>query len=391
VDDAQEALVALARFARSKLSNTTFIGLTGSQGKTTTKDLLAHLLSSQGETIAPIGSFNNELGVPVTILSCREESRFCIVEMGARHEGDIQYLCDIAKPQIGLVLVVGTAHLGEFGSREKIARTKAELIAALPASGIAVLGNYDEITPRMADGKKLRTLIFGETNESDVRAADIEFREGRANFDLVTPSGRAPVSLRLLGMHQIANALATAAVATALEIDIDSIAASLSTAEIPSKWRMELHEESGVLVVNDSYNANPDSSAAALRTLSLLAQERGGVSWAFLGKMHELGESERQDHLSIGRLASELGVDQLISVGTDMYLNGLELDFEAGDEMTTHYFLTQEEALGLEKYISAGDVVLVKASRAEHLDEFAEKLITKLHMRANSGERGSVE
>jgi len=179
-------------------------------------------------------------------------------------------------------------------------------------------------------------------------------------------------------MHQISNALAAAAVATALGIEIDSIAAGLSVADVESKWRMELHDEAGILIVNDAYNANPDSAAAALRTLALLAQESGGVSWAFLGKMHELGESEHTEHLRIGRLASELGIDQLVSVGTDLYLNGLNLDFEAGDEMTTHYFLTQEEALGLSKHFSQGDVILVKASRAEHLDELAEKLIAQL-------------
>ena len=214
-----------------------------------------------------------------------------------------------------------------------------------------------------------------------MRAADLESREGRAHFDLVTPAGRAPVSLRLLGAHQVSNALAAAAVASELGIDIESIAASLSMADISSKWRMELHDEGGVLIVNDSYNANPQSTSAALRTLALLAQERGGVSWAFLGKMHELGESEAVEHREVGRLASELGIDHLVCVGTNLYLDGLKLDFAAGDEMTTHYFLTQEEALGISKHFSDGDVVLVKASRAEHLDELAEKLIASAHLR----------
>ncbi|MEN9324934.1 MAG: hypothetical protein RL414_688 [Actinomycetota bacterium] len=385
VEDAHTAIIELARYVRARLDRTTFIGLTGSQGKTTTKDLLSHVLSAHGVTVAPSGSFNNEIGVPVTILHCSEETDYCIIEMGARHQGDIEYLCDIARPQIGLVLVVGTAHLGEFGSQKIIAETKSELITSLPASGIAILGTYDSFTPHMADGLGLHTMTFGEKSDCDVRAADIEVREGRAHFDLVTPAGRAPVGLRLLGMHQVANALATAAVATALKIDIDAIAASLSTAEIASKWRMELHEFAGVLIVNDSYNANPDSTGAALRTLALLAQERGGVAWAFLGKMHELGESEGADHRDIGRLASELGIDQLVSVGTDLYLKELQLDFEAGDEMATHYFLTQEEALSMVRHISTGDVVLVKASRAEHLDEFAEKLLIAIQQRGEEG------
>ena len=389
VEDSLIALTKLAAYVREKMHNTTFIGITGSQGKTTTKDLLSSILSSHAETVAPSGSFNNEIGVPVTILSCSDSTRYCILEMGARHKGDIDYLCSIAKPQIGLVLVVGSAHLGEFGSVEEIAKTKGELIDSLPDSGIAILGSYDSFTPHMGEGANFARIIFGEKSECDVRAADIEFREGRAHFDLVSSAGRAPVSLRLLGLHQISNALAAAAVATAIGIEIDSIAAGLSIAEIESKWRMELHEESGFLIVNDAYNANPESTIAALRTLALLAQERGGVSWAFLGKMHELGESEVEEHLRIGRLASELGIDQLVSVGTDLYLNGLNLDFEAGDEMTTHYFLTQEEALGISKHFSVGDVILVKASRAEHLDELAEKLIAQAHNRVV--EEGSAE
>jgi len=381
VEDSLEAITALAKYARSKMEQTTFIGLTGSQGKTTTKDLLKHILSSHGNTISPVGSFNNEIGVPVTILSCFADTAYCIIEMGARHSGEIEFLCSIAKPQIGLVLVVGTAHLGEFGSQAAIAKTKAELIDSLPESGVAILGLYDSFTPQMGVAKRIKRTFFGETPDAQIRAADIETREGRAHFDLVTPAGRAPVSLRLLGLHQVANALAAAAVATELGIEIDSIAAALSTADNASKWRMELHDEGGILIVNDSYNANPESTAAALRTLALLSQERGGVSWAFLGKMLELGESEQEDHRRIGRLASDLGIDQLVCVGTNWYLDGLELDFDAGDEMTPHYFLTQEEALGITRYFEDGDVVLIKASRAEHLDELAEKIIATARLR----------
>ena len=175
--------------------------------------------------------------------------------------------------------------------------------------------------------------------------------------------------------HQVSNALAAAAVALEVGISIESVAAALSTAEISSKWRMELHDVHELLFINDSYNANPESISAALRTLVLLTQERGGSSWAFLGKMHELGESEVEEHLAIGRLASELGVDHLVAVGTDLYLNGLELSHLAGDEMSTHYALTQEEALTFLRHIEEGDVLLIKASRAEHLDELSEKLI----------------
>ena len=375
VEDAGVALTTLARRVRERIKHCTFIGITGSHGKTTTKDLLGHVLSVAGECVVPSGSFNNEIGVPLTILHVTERTRFCVVEMGARHNGDIAALCDLAKPHIGIVLVVGSAHIGEFGSREAIARTKSEIINSLPEHGVAILGTYDPYTPHMGEGSARKRITFGEKNTCDVRAADLEFREGLAHFDLVSESGRSPVALRLLGAHQVANALAAAAVGLEVGISIESVAAALSTAEASSKWRMELHDVGDLLVINDSYNANPESVTAALRTLVLLTQERGGSSWAILGKMHELGESEREEHLRIGRLASELGVDHLVAVGTDLYLEGLALDPGAGDEMLTHYFLMQEEALDLLQHVQPGDVLLVKASRAEHLDELSEKLL----------------
>ena len=375
VKDTSTALTKLATVAREHMTQCVFIAITGSHGKTTTKDLLGHILPIKGETVVPAGSFNNEIGVPLTILRASESTRFCVIEMGARHAGDITALCEVAKPNIGIVLVVGSAHLGEFGSREAIASAKGELIDSLSEHGVAILGTYDSFTPDMGDGGGHKRITFGERNDCDVRAADLEFREGLAQFDLVSDSGRAPVSLRLLGAHQVANALAAAAAALEVGISIESVAAALSTAEPSSKWRMELHDVDELLLINDSYNANPESVQAALRTLVLLTQERGGSSWAFLGKMHELGESEREEHLRIGRLASTLGVDHLVAVGTDLYLEGLHLDSEAGDEMLTHYFLTQEEALAIVRHVQPGDVLLVKASRAEHLDELAEKLL----------------
>ncbi len=375
VKDASVALSRLASVARERLTQCLFIGITGSHGKTTTKDLLGHILSIAGECVTPIGSFNNEIGVPITILHAKESTRFCVIEMGARHIGDIGKLCQLAKPHIGIVLVVGSAHLGEFGSREAIARAKGELIDSLPPHGVAILGTYDPLTPRMGEGSGRKRITFGERSDCNVRAADLNFREGLAHFDLVCESGRAPVTLRLLGAHQVANALAAAATALEVGISIESVAAALSTAEPTSKWRMELHDVDELLIINDTYNANPESMQAALRTLTLLTQERGGSSWAFLGKMHELGESDTSEHLRIGRLASDLGVDHLVAVGTDLYLEGLQLDPEAGDNLLTYYFLTQEEALSMLDHVQPGDVVLVKASRAEHLDELAEKFL----------------
>lgn len=377
VKDSGAALVQLATAARQQMKHCTFIGITGSHGKTTTKDLLGHILSIRGECVIPRGSLNNEIGVPLTILHCTDLTQFCVLEMGARHMGDISRLCQIGQPHIGIVLVVGSAHIGEFGSREAIAKTKSELINSLPEHGVAVLGSYDPLTPRMGEGRNLKRVTFGEMSGCNVRAADLEFREGFAHFDLVSESGRAPVALRLLGAHQVANALAAATTALELGISIESVAAALSTAESESKWRMELHDVGDLLIINDSYNANPESVQAALQTLVHLSQERGGSSWAILGKMHELGSSESAEHLRMGRLASELGVDHLVAVGTELYLEGLQLDPDSGDEMLTHYFLTQEEALEALSHVQPGDVLLVKASRAEHLDELSEKLIAK--------------
>ncbi|CAB4595148.1 MAG: UDP-N-acetylmuramoyl-tripeptide--D-alanyl-D-alanine ligase [Actinobacteria bacterium] len=371
VDDVTIALSHLAQSVRSQLPNLKVIAITGSQGKTTTKDLLQHLLSAVGESVANEASLNNELGVPLTLLRCNKNTKFCVVEMGARHRGDIAHLMEIAAPDVGLVLVVGKAHIGEFGSQEEIAETKAELIAGLADTSVAVLGTYDRFTPHMADGRAMKVISFGEKSSCLVRAADIELREGRAHFDLVTPEGRQAVGLQLLGMHQVANALGAAAAATALGISLETISAALSTAEVASKWRMALMQEDELLLINDSYNANPESMAAALRTLVLLAQERGGATWAILGKMHELGESSIEEHQSIGRLASDIGVDHLVSVGTRDFLSA-----EGDGEMVQHYFSDIASAVEITTHFSAGDVVLVKASRAEGFEVLAEQIMS---------------
>jgi UDP-N-acetylmuramoyl-tripeptide--D-alanyl-D-alanine ligase len=290
--------------------------------------------------------------------------------MGARHLGDIARLALIARPDIGVVLKVGSAHLGEFGSIEKIAQTKSELISSLQDNAVAILGNYDKYTPAMASLHKGKKVIFGESSDCDVRATDIEFREGRAHFDLVTPEGRSAVGLRIVGLHQVANALAVAAVATELGLTLDQIAGGLSTAETRAKWRMEIIELPQLLLINDAYNASPEATAAALSTLSLFAQERGGQSWAYLGKMHELGESSQSDHAAIGTLASELGIDHLVCVGAPEYALHLP---ENGSSMV-HVCDDKEQALVIAQSMNPGDVVLVKASRSEKLEVLAEAI-----------------
>lgn len=364
VSNVIEAISLLAKFVRSQLHDMKVIGITGSQGKTSTKDLLRSICSTSGKTVAPKASYNNELGVPLTLLQCDEKTQYCIIEMGARHKGDIAKLCSVVSPDIGVVLRVGNAHIGEFGSQEAIAQTKSELIQSLSSDGVAILGSYDKFTIAMKSLHQGKTLSFGENQSDDIRAADIEIREGRAHFDLVTPRGRDAVGLRLIGTHHVSNALAAAAVATSLGIPIEVIAGALSTAEIASKWRMELHEFEGLMLINDSYNANPESMAAALRTLLLFAQERGGESWAFIGKMHELGESSPSHHLDIGTLAQEIGIDHCVAIATPEYA-----PVSGGDaSMTFHNLGTIEEAIEFSSHINKGDVVLIKASRAEHFE-----------------------
>ena len=367
VKDVLEALSILAAFVRKRLDKLVVIGITGSQGKTSTKDFLTHMLGAVGPTVAPAGSFNNDLGLPITLLQCDDRTRFCILEMGARHMGDIARLCEIAKPNIGVVLTVGTAHIGEFGSREVIAQTKGELIASLDKDGIAILGTYDEFTPKMASLHQGQVILFGEKADIQVRAADVEMREGRPHFDLVTPAGRDAVGMRAVGAHQVANALAVAAVGTALALPLELIASSLSTAEISSKWRMELHESADLLIINDAYNANPESMSAAMRALVLFAQERGGSAWAFVGKMNELGQTQAPQSAAIGALAVELGIDHLVEINAPEY-------GEPVGAMVIHQRPTIESALDLVEYFAPGDVVLVKASRSQGFEVLAESL-----------------
>ena len=370
---------------RSNLLNLTVIGITGSQGKTTTKELLLAILSAAAPTVAPHGNFNNEIGAPLSLLHCTEDTKYCVVEMGARHKGDIAHLCTIAQPNIGLVLKVGTAHVGEFGSVEAIAQTKSELISSLRADGTAILGTYDDYTPKMASLHKGKNLTFGEGPECDIRATDIEVREGRAHFDLVTPEGRSAVGLRIVGLHQVANALAVASVATVLGFSLDQIASGLSTAESQAKWRMEINELPSLVLINDAYNASPEAMQAAMQTLVLFAQERGGESWAFLGKMHELGESSDTDHAGIGTLASELGIDHLVCVSAPQY--GAKI--AASSATTVHLCEDKAAALAVAAHINPGDVALVKASRSEKLEELADAISAQWMARIESSQENA--
>ncbi len=290
VDDVQAAFVAISRAVLDRATDLTVIGITGSSGKTSTKDLLGSVLGAAAPTIAPVGSYNSEVGVPLTVTRVTDDTRFLVVEMGARGIGHIDYLTRIAPPQIGVVLNVGTAHVGEFGSREAIARAKAELVEALPSDGVAVLNADDPVVRAMSDRTEARVVLVGEAPEATIRAEDITVgSDGRATFRAITPAGEATIALRLVGRHHVGNALAVLAVALECGIPLASAATSIAEAGIVSRWRMEVTERpDGVTVVNDAYNANPDSMRAALAALESMGE--GRRTWAVLGSMLELGD-----------------------------------------------------------------------------------------------------
>jgi len=379
VDDVQRALGALARHVVERLG-ATLVALTGSAGKTSTKDLIAQVLRSKAPTVFTPGSLNNEIGLPLTALSATEETRFLVLEMGARAIGHIRYLTDLTPPKIGLVLNVGTAHIDGFGGRAQIAQAKGELVEALPpsdAGGVAVLNADDPLVRAMASRTKARVILFGESDEADVRAENVRLTEsGQPAFRLHTPSGCSEVTMRLYGEHHVSNALAAAAVAHELGMSADEIATALSEAGSLSRWRMEVTERpDGVTVVNDAYNANPESMRAALRALA--AMGKGRRTWAVLGQMAELGDEALAEHDAVGRLAVRLNVSKLVAVG-GREASWLQLGaYNEGSwgEESVHVSDAQSAVDLLRSQLRPGDVVLVKASRSVGLERVAQALV----------------
>ncbi|MFE7154878.1 UDP-N-acetylmuramoyl-tripeptide--D-alanyl-D-alanine ligase [Streptomyces sp. NPDC057636] len=376
VDDVQAALGALARTVVERLG-ATLVALTGSAGKTSTKDLIAQVLSRKAPTVFTPGSFNNEIGLPLTALSATDDTRYLVLEMGARGKGHIRYLTGLTPPRIGVVLNVGTAHIGEFGGREQIAEAKGELVESLPADGTAILNADDPLVRAMASRTKARVLLFGEGADADVRAENVRLTEnGQPSFSLRTPSGCSDVTLRLYGEHHVSNALAAAAVAHDLGMSVEEIALALSEAGTLSRWRMEVTERpDGVTVVNDAYNANPESMRAALR--ALVAMGRGRRTWAVLGHMAELGDEALAEHDAVGRLAVRLNVSKLVAVG-GREASWLQLGaYNEGSwgEESVHVSDAQAAVDLLRSELRPGDVVLVKASRSVGLESVAQALL----------------
>jgi len=355
VPDVQKALAGLARWARSRMPDRV-VGVTGSVGKTTTKDLLAAVLSRRFVTAASEKSFNNELGVPLTLANVPDGVEAVVVEMGSRGAGHVDVLCEMARPTIGVVTTVQGVHTEVMGGLEQIAEAKAELVAALPPEGIAVLNADVDLVARMAERTEARVVTFGEGGEVRVEEVRVD-EELRAAFRLRSPWGGADVRLAVRGVHNVGNALAAAAVGLAVGLDPEEVASGLAESTT-SPWRMDLRRaRSGALVLNDAYNAGPASMAAALEALRSLPAER---YVAVLGLMAELGDSAQEEHRRIAALAEELGVE-LVAVGTDLY--GVE-PLASVDEAA--------ESLG---WIGEGVAVLVKGSRVAGLEVLAERLL----------------
>jgi UDP-N-acetylmuramoyl-tripeptide--D-alanyl-D-alanine ligase len=374
VADGFAALAALAAAVVRRLADLTVVGVTGSSGKTSTKDLLAQVLARLGPTVAPPGSFNNELGHPYTVLRATPATRYLVLENSARGIGHIRYLTEIAPPRIGVVLNVGSAHLGEFGSREAIAQAKGELVEALPADGVAVLNADDPLVTAMASRTRARVVFVGEAASADVRAVEVTTDElGRAAFTVLAAGESAPVRLRLVGTHHVGNALAAAAVALECGMTLPEVAQALSAAEPVSRWRMEVTERpDGVVVINDAYNANPESMRAALKALASMARARQARSIAVLGPMAELGPDGPAEHDALGRLAVRLDITRLIAVGEPArpIQHGAALEGSWAGEAT--WVPDVGSALSvLRAELRPGDVVLVKASRAASLERVA--------------------
>ena len=316
VPDTQQAFAELARAVVARVPGLEVIGITGSSGKTSTKDLLGAVLATVGPTVAPVGSYNSEVGVPLTVCRTTADTRFLVVEMGARGAGHIAHLARMAPPRIGVVLNVGTAHVGEFGSRQAIARAKRELVEALPVDGVAVLNADDAAVREMAGATAARVVLVGESEDSGVRASDVVLdRRGRASFTVHTAHGTRPLRLGVVGRHHVGNSLSVLAVALELGMTLEQASVAIESARPLSRWRMEVTERpDGVTLVNDAYNANPDSMSAALLALERLGE--GARTWAVLGTMLELGHESVALHAGVGAEVVSRGVDELVVVGS---------------------------------------------------------------------------
>jgi UDP-N-acetylmuramoyl-tripeptide--D-alanyl-D-alanine ligase len=376
VPDATDALAALAGYvvARVKAAGRLrIVGVTGSNGKTTTKNLLKEICGRAGRTVASRASYNNEVGGPLTMLELTLDTDFLVAEMGASHVGDIARLVALAHPDVGVVLKVGLAHAGEFGGIEKTVFAKSEMVRDLTPADVAVLNRDDPRVLGMAGVTAARVLTFGVAPGADVTALDVSASATGTRFELVLPDGqRRHVAFAVLGEHHVANALASAAAAHALGIDADTIVAGLEAVSRAERWRMEVLATDPVTVINDAYNASPDSMAAALKTLVQIAP---GRTVAVLGEMSELGDLAGEEHDRIGLLAVRLDVRQLVVVGDGARRIHLSAVAQGSWDGESLFAPTIEEAEALlAALIEPGDTVLVKSSNSAGLRHLGDRI-----------------
>ncbi|WP_405537535.1 UDP-N-acetylmuramoyl-tripeptide--D-alanyl-D-alanine ligase [Streptomyces sp. NBC_00075] len=375
VDDVLTAFGRLGRFLlHDGLGTAKVVAITGSAGKTSTKDFIAQVLP--GTVVSTPQSFNNEIGLPLTITMGDNTTDYLVLEMGARHIGDIRELTWIAPPDISVITNVGTAHVGEFGSRENIAQAKGEIVEALQPDGLAVLNADDPFVRDMHQRTQARVVTYGLTEQATVRAVDVTIDgQGRASYTLTTPEGSARVQLQFVGDVQVPNSLAAAAVARAAGLSVEESAARLSEALPRSRWRMETTiRADGVTIVNDAYNANPHSMRHSLDALASMTGGRDQRSIAVLGRMNELGDDARTAHEEIGRYAAELDLDQILLVGEEE-AGWMQSGVRSIGGKAVH-LPDQDAALDLlHNILRSGDVVLVKASRGVQLQQLADALL----------------
>ena len=388
LDPVIHAIAKLSAHVRSLMRGVEVIGITGSSGKTSTKDMIGQVLSHAGNTHAPAGSLNNELGLPLTLLSAPIDVKYLVAEMGMRGFGHITHLCNLAQPTLGVITNVGHAHIGEVGSIEGIAKAKSELVSAIPSSGVVVLNADDLRVMAMQNLTEATVFTYGLAKTADVRAENLQLSAyGSYTFDLVYRGDRISASIPMLGEHNVLNALAAAAVGLAVGMEIEDIARALTTLKQMSKWRMEVHQIPGnVTIINDAYNANPESMTAALETLTSIPAT--GKTFAVLGKMHELGEASDAIHAQIATLATTLGVTHVLAVGESAKCYGLPDGSTSTEGMVQKsvWLPDFDSACDyINKEVNSGDVLLFKASRAEQFEVLADQI--EVVLRAKWGQQ----
>jgi UDP-N-acetylmuramoyl-tripeptide--D-alanyl-D-alanine ligase len=377
VENSVVALGRIAHWVRVTKLKATVLAVTGSSGKTTTKDLIAGILSESGSTKWAQGSFNTEVGLPLTILGANPMTKYLVLEMGMRGVGHIDSLVQIAVPDIGIITNIGSAHLGLLGSRENIAAAKGELTRGLGKHAHAVLNADDQFAPILARETVAQVVTFGESESANFRATNIEMdTHARASYTLHTSEGQHQVVLKIPGEHQVSNSLAAITAVVSAGISVPDAVDRINRVEKISKWRMEVTQTaSGVTIINDSYNANPESMRAALKTLANMAEGRRSV--AVLGEMKELGSFSLEEHDSLGRLAVRLDISQLICVGPEMKVTHLGASQEGSWGEESLWVPDIDSAITLlTDFIQSGDVVLIKASRSVGLERVAQVLIS---------------